>query len=247
MALSSRTYTGCCRCVGSRTQPQECASKQDKIEYEIGASMLLYIATTNAGKLRDFSYAASSRSGIEIQPLPGLASIPAPPEDEATFEGNARAKALYYSRHARQLYVLADDSGLEVTCLDGAPGVRSARYADDQRFPSAPGSTLDERNNAALLRALDSIPEPCRLGRYRCALTLACDGKVLATAEGTVEGSILTAPQGGLGFGYDPLFFLAKFNRTMAELDPADRLSVSHRGRALSVLLDRLPDFERMV
>jgi XTP/dITP diphosphohydrolase len=203
--------------------------------------MLLYVATTNPGKLRDFAFAADGHAGVEIQPLPGLTSIPAPPEDEPTFEGNARAKAIYYSRHAPRLYVLADDSGLEVTCLEGAPGVRSARYADDERFPSAPGSTPDERNNAALLRALDGIPEPCREARYRCALALACDGRVLATADGAVEGSILTAPQGDRGFGYDPLFFLAEFKQTMAELDPADRLSVSHRGRALSSLLEHLP------
>jgi XTP/dITP diphosphohydrolase len=186
--------------------------------------MVLYVATTNAGKLRDFAFAAEAHPRIQLQPLPELASIPAPPEDEPTFEGNARAKAIYYSSHAPQLYVLADDSGLEVTCL-----------------PSAPGSTLDERNNAALLRALDSIPEPCRKGRYRCALALACDGKVVATADGAVEGSVLITPQGDHGFGYDPLFFLPDFNQTMAELDPADRLSVSHRGRALSSLLEHLP------
>jgi XTP/dITP diphosphohydrolase len=211
--------------------------------------MVLYVATTNPGKLRDFAWAVemhvdmhvAGQREIEIHPMPGLASITVPPEDEPTFDGNARAKAIYYSGHAPQLYVLADDSGLEVTCLDGAPGVRSARYADDQRFPSAPGSTPDERNNAALLRALDGIPEPCRKGRYRCALALACDGKVIAAADGTVEGAILTAPQGDRGFGYDPLFFLAEFNRTMAELDPADRLAVSHRGRALRSLLEHLP------
>jgi XTP/dITP diphosphohydrolase len=203
--------------------------------------MVLYVATTNPGKLRDFAYAAEAHPGLQLQTLPELASIPAPPEDEPTFEGNARAKAIYYSNHAPRLYVLADDSGLEVTCLDGAPGVRSARFADDEKFPSAPGSTLDERNNAALLRALDSIPEPCRQGRYRCALALACDGKVLATSDGTVEGSILAAPQGESGFGYDPLFLLPDFNQTMAELDPTDRLSVSHRGRALRSLLDHLP------
>jgi XTP/dITP diphosphohydrolase len=203
--------------------------------------MILSVATTNPGKLRDFAYAVEGHASVQIQPLPGLASIPAPPEDEPTFAGNAREKAVYYSRHARGLYVLADDSGLEVNCLDGAPGVRSARYADDQKFPSAPGSTQDERNNAALLRALDSIPEPCRHARYRCALALARDGKVLAEADGAVEGSLLTAPQGNLGFGYDPLFFLAEFNQTMAEIDSTRRLAVSHRGRALRSLLDHLP------
>jgi XTP/dITP diphosphohydrolase len=203
--------------------------------------MILYVATTNPGKLRDFAYAVVDHAGVEIQPLPGLAAIPAPPEDEPTFAGNAREKAVYYARHAPGLYVLADDSGLEVTCLEGAPGVRSARYADDQKFPSAPGSTQDERNNAALLRALDSIPEHCRQGRYRCALALARDGKVVGEADGTVEGSILTVPLGDHGFGYDPLFWVPEFNQTMAELDPTRRLAVSHRGRALRSLLSRLP------
>jgi XTP/dITP diphosphohydrolase len=215
--------------------------------------MRIYVATSNPGKLRDFAYAANGDSTastksrfsngseqIEIHPLPGLAGIPAPPEEEPSFEANARAKAIYYSHHAPGSYVLADDSGLEVTCLDDAPGVRSARYAEDQRFPSAPGSTLDERNNAALLRALDNVPDPCRQARYRCVLALAFDGSVLTTAEGSLEGSILVAPQGEHGFGYDPLFFLPEFGRTMAELDLPERLSVSHRGRALRALLTSL-------
>jgi XTP/dITP diphosphohydrolase len=203
--------------------------------------MQIYVATTNPGKLRDFAFIAAEHAEIEIITLPGLAAIHAPQENEPTFEGNAREKALYYASHAPHLYVLADDSGLEVTCLENAPGVRSARYADDQHFPSAPGSTTDERNNAALLRSLDGIPGPCRSARYRCALALACDGRVLATSDGAVEGNILLAPQGEQGFGYDPLFFLPQFNRTMAELDPTDRMSISHRGRALRNLLNHLP------
>jgi XTP/dITP diphosphohydrolase len=207
--------------------------------------MRLYVATTNPGKLRDFAHAAEGHllagERIQIEPLPGLAEIPAPPEDEATFDANARIKAVYYSRFAPGLQVVADDSGLEVNGLDNAPGVRSARYAEDQSFPSAPASTLDERNNAALLRAMDGFPEACRKGRYRCVLALARDGEMVATAEGTLEGRILAAPRGGLGFGYDPLFFLPELDRTMAELDPATRLSLSHRGRALRNLLEHFP------
>jgi XTP/dITP diphosphohydrolase len=214
--------------------------------------MRLYAATTNPGKLRDFAHAAEGHllagganpegaGRIDIEPLPGLADIPAPPEDEPSFAENARVKALYYSQQAPGLLVLADDSGLEVTCLDNAPGVRSARYADDLKFPAAPPATLDERNNAALLRELDGVPESCRQARYHCVLALACNGEVLATAEGTVEGSILPAPRGERGFGYDPLFFLPELEQTMAELDPPARLSVSHRGRALRRLLDLWP------
>ena len=96
--------------------------------------MHLYIATTNPGKLRDFAHAASTNATLE--PLPNLNTIPAPPEDAPTFEANARTKAIYYSQHAPNLLVLADDSGLEVTCLNNAPGVRSARYADDMPSPA---------------------------------------------------------------------------------------------------------------
>jgi XTP/dITP diphosphohydrolase len=209
--------------------------------------MRLYVATTNPGKLRDFAHAAESIPEIAIQPLPNLAAIPAPPEDEPTFEANARAKALYYAAHAANLlggsYVIADDSGLEVPALNGAPGVRSARYAEDAGFPHTLASTPDERNNAALLRALDCIPDPCRHARYRCALALATAGptpRILLTAEGALEGTILQSPRGTLGFGYDPLFLIPTLNQTMAELDPATRLTYSHRARALRSLLTQI-------
>src|ERR1035438_9255036 len=108
-------------------------------------------------------------------------------------------------------------------------------------IPAAPASTLDERNNAALLRAMDGIPETCRCARYRCVLVLARDGEVVAVAEGSVEGRILTAPRGERGFGYDPLFYFPDLDKTMAELDPGIRLSRSHRGRALRSLLEHFP------
>jgi XTP/dITP diphosphohydrolase len=206
--------------------------------------MRFYAATTNPGKLRDFAYAAEGQppggGAVLIEPLAGLGGIPAPAEDEATFEGNAREKAIYYSRYAPGELVIADDSGLEVRCLDGAPGVRSARYAEDLGFPHPLASTVDERNNAALLRALDGVPENCRQARYRCVLALARDGEILMTADGTVEGRILIAPQGVGGFGYDPLFLLPEYGQTMAEVDPAVRIEVSHRGRALRSLLKRI-------
>jgi XTP/dITP diphosphohydrolase len=201
--------------------------------------MFLYAATTNPGKLRDFAHAAVSSPSIRIEPLPGLNTIPAPPEDEPTFEANARLKAIYYSLRAPNLLVLADDSGLEVAALDNAPGVRSARFAADLAIPAA-SDTPDNRNNAALLAALAAVPESRRQARYRCSLALARNGEVLLTADGTVEGLILTAPRGTGGFGYDPLFFLPHLNRTMSELPPADRLALNHRGRALTALLSSL-------
>ena len=198
--------------------------------------MNLYIATSNPGKLRDFAVAASQH--ITLTPLPGIKEIPAPAEDEPTFEGNARLKAICYSRHAPGEIVIADDSGLEVDALNGAPGVRSARYADDQHF-DGPGTT-DERNNLCLLQALSKISVQNRTARYHCVLAAARDGKILCTGDGTVEGEILSAPQGDNGFGYDPLFYLPNQHKTMAELDIQTKLSFSHRGRAFTALLDEL-------
>ena len=203
--------------------------------------MRFYTATSNPGKLRDFAAAAEAwRGAFTFEPLPGLASIVPPPEDEPTFEANARAKAVYYTQHAAGEPVIADDSGLEVVCLNGAPGVRSARYAEDRRFPHPAAATLDERNNAALLRALDGVPETCRQASYRCVLALARDGQVLRVAEGQLNGQILSAPRGGGGFGYDPLFLLPEYGVTMAEADIGIRLRSSHRVRALENLLRQL-------
>lgn len=207
--------------------------------------MRLYAATSNPGKLRDFAYAADGHllGGIpvQIEPLAGLAGMAAPPEDEPTFAANACAKAVYYSRLAPGLLVLADDSGLEVDALGGQPGIRSARFADDSGYDLHSGAEIDERNNALLVSLMGQRPLEPHSARYRCVLALARDAEVLATADGAVEGQILTVPRGEGGFGYDPLFYLPELGRTMAELDPATRLSLSHRGRALRSLLERLP------
>ncbi|MCU1323698.1 MAG: Nucleoside-triphosphatase [Acidobacteriaceae bacterium] len=206
--------------------------------------MTLYVATSNPGKLRDFATAASgSNQGatqIQILPLPGLSAIPAPAEDQPSFSENAILKARFYSRRAPGQIVLADDSGLEVDALAGAPGMRSARYADDLSFPELPSQSLDTRNNLCLLEALSNTAEEERSARYHCVLAAARDGEVLYTADGTVEGRILLAPQGTDGFGYDPLFYLPEHGCTMAQLDSATRLGLSHRGRALAALLRKL-------
>ncbi len=200
--------------------------------------MTVYIATTNAGKLRDFALAAGD--GVEVVPLPGLEGMAAPAEDEATFEGNARVKAEAYSRAATGVLVLADDSGLEVDALGGAPGVRSARFAEDRGFRTNRPLPVDQRNNLCLLDALAATREAQRGARYRCVLALARDGEVLATAEGSVEGEILAVPRGTSGFGYDPLFLLPDEGRTMAELGMEERQGFSHRGRAWREMLGRL-------
>jgi len=168
--------------------------------------------------------------------MPGLNKILAPPEDEQTFEDNARVKAAYYSRFAPGEWVIADDSGLEVDALDGAPGVLSARYAESLGFDGR--ETVDQRNNGALLRAMDGVAEERRWARYRCVLALAKDGVIVRVAQGTLEGKVLREPRGSGGFGYDPLFLLPDFGVTMAEVGPEMRLQASHRGRALRRLLE---------
>ena len=204
--------------------------------------MHLYLATTNAGKLRDFINALTPQQdqGVTLTPLPNLDILPAPDETAETFLGNASLKAIAYSLAAPGLLVLADDSGLEVDALSGAPGVRSARYADDSLFTSNRPLPADLRNNLCLLDALASARAP-RLARYQCALALARDGHILATASGSVEGEILTAERGNGGFGYDPLFLLSDEGLTMAEISPELRRTYSHRARALATLLASLP------
>ncbi len=198
----------------------------------------LYVASSNAGKLRDFRVAAAAHK-VAVLPLPGLERIEAPPEDAPTFEGNAVEKAIYYSRFLHGEMVLADDSGLEVDALQGAPGVRSARYAADAGFREA--DLTDANNNLFLLRQLTGIPEQARGARYRCALAAAQDGRSLLTTFGNVEGRIVSAPRGSRGFGYDPLFYVPSLDRTMAEIDDQTRWAHSHRGNAFRALLELSP------
>jgi XTP/dITP diphosphohydrolase len=202
-------------------------------------ALRLYAATTSAGKLRDFRTAAQTHS-IDIDPLPHLADVAAPEENGLTFAENATLKAVYYSQLAPGELIIADDSGLEVDALHGAPAVRSARYADDHNFAGPPNTSTDERNNLYLLQSLSKIPNPNPTARYHCVLAAARNGKILATGDGTVEGEILTTPRGTHGFGYDPLFYLTEQNKTMAELDIQTKLTFSHRGRAFAALLHAL-------
>jgi len=204
-------------------------------------ALRLYAATTSQGKLRDFRTAAAAHA-LTIEPLPGIETILAPEEDGLTFADNAKLKAVYYSRFAPGEWVLADDSGLEVDGLHGAPGVRSARYAADAGIVDSPDANdnADVWNNLLLLRRLAGAPEEMRAARYRCVLAAARDGVVMHTAEGAVEGLILDAPRGTGGFGYDPLFYLPTLDKTMAEIDLETKLSLSHRGRAIAALLPML-------
>lgn len=206
-------------------------------------TLLLHVATTNPGKLRDFEVAAKPHAGdVQFAPLPGMERIDPPAEDGGTFEENARIKAIEYSRHAPGTIVLADDSGLEVDALHGAPGVRSARYAADARFATEPYGRADDdtRNNALLMENMREVQSMRRTARYRCVLAAARDGECIAVAHGTVEGTILESPRGSGGFGYDPLFYVPELHQTMAEIGLEEKYKISHRGHALRRLLTQL-------
>jgi XTP/dITP diphosphohydrolase len=200
----------------------------------------ILIATSNAGKLRDFAGAAA-RFGVEICGIPNFSSLPAVVEDGLTFEANARKKAEAYSRYVPGEIVVADDSGLEIDALNGAPGVHSARYAapdlQNKEPHEADANTDDEANNARVLRELKEIPPEKRAGGFVCVLAAARDGETLATFRGTAEGIILDAPRGTNGFGYDPLFYFPSIGKTFAELSAEEKSRYSHRGAAFRDLL----------
>jgi XTP/dITP diphosphohydrolase len=192
--------------------------------------MTVRCATGNPGKLAEFRMAAAAlgHPEIEILPLDGLKSLPACEEDGETFEENAIKKALHYSAYCDE-FLFADDSGLVVDALGGAPGVRSARFSPEG---------TDEANNRLLLERLAGSAD--RRARFVCVIALARQGRILATFRGEAEGVILHEPAGTQGFGYDPLFLYPPLGRTFAELDAETKMQVSHRGAALRQLFDYL-------
>jgi XTP/dITP diphosphohydrolase len=199
--------------------------------------MKLLVATSNPHKLEEIA-AVLTPLGVEMIGLSDLegALPPEPVEDGDTFEANARIKAIAYAS-ATGRPCLADDSGLEVDALDGAPGVHSARYAGI-------GDTRDERdaaNNRKLLAALEGVPDDQRNARFVCAMCLAePDGSVRLETRGTFEGRIGHAPRGSNGFGYDPLLVLPDTDGTSAELSPQAKNARSHRGVATRAIAEQL-------
>lgn len=191
----------------------------------------LFACSSNPGKLREFVFTAehSLTRGFSIAPLPGLAEIAAPEEDGVTYEANAELKAVYYSQFTPEL-VFADDSGLEVSALSGAPGVHSARFAGLH--------ATGVENNALLLAKLAGTTQ--RGARFVTAISLARHGRVLHTAIGTAEGEILSSPRGSLGFGYDALFLHVPTGCTFAEMEEDEKFAVSARGNAFRQLLSWL-------
>lgn len=179
--------------------------------------MKLYLATSNAGKVREFLGA-----GLDVDLLPGLSGIPIPAEEGLSFEENAIAKGLYYSRFS-EAGVIAEDSGLEVEALGGAPGIYSARWAGD-----------DAANNARLVEEL--LGQSNRRARYVCVIALVQGGEAVGSFRGTVEGEILEVPRGQGGFGYDPYFYYPPFGQSFAEISKERKAEVSHRGAAIRQL-----------
>jgi XTP/dITP diphosphohydrolase len=187
----------------------------------------LLIATSNPGKVREFREMLGG-AGFEFGDLSDHPNFVPVEETGATFLENASLKAGGYA-HQFKTWALADDSGLEVDALDGKPGVHSARWAELNDAGRG-----DADNNALLLRQLEKVPDERRSARFVCVLALADpDGRIILTARDTVEGRILRSPRGDNGFGYDPLFFIDATGQTTAELSPAQKHAISHRGKAL--------------
>lgn len=200
----------------------------------------IYLATSNPGKVRDFQ-AAAANLGIEVETLPGFQTLPLAVEDGATFEENARIKAEHYSRMAPGVLVVADDSGLAVDALHGAPGVYSARYAAVvQSGVESQSNSDDAQNNQTLIAQLEGLPPANRSGKFVCVIAVARDGATLHTFGGEVRGELLTAPRGHYGFGYDPLFYFPQLGKTFAEIPPQEKAHYSHRGKAFRQLLEWL-------
>jgi len=196
----------------------------------------LLIATSNAGKIKEIAHEIDLAGLHDAVKVIGLKDLPtAPPqavEDRPTFIGNASKKALHYAQQSGVL-TLADDSGLCVDALKGAPGVISARYAGIE----GGGHAADAANNAKVLQELENVPDDQRQAKFVCAMALASPQAVLSVMVDDVHGMMLRAPRGENGFGYDPLFYFPEFKKTTAELDMATKSRISHRGKALRRML----------
>jgi XTP/dITP diphosphohydrolase len=192
-------------------------------------SEVILVATTNPGKVRELR--ALLGDGVQWKSLADFPDVEEVKEDGATFAENAREKAFGYAR-ATGLWTLADDSGLVVDALGGAPGVNSARFSGD-RAKGVDRHVIDRRNWEKLLSLLKGVPSEKRTARFVCCLCLASPDEVLIETQGTVEGLITAEPAGAGGFGYDPVFLVPQFGRTVAQLGDDEKNALSHRGNAM--------------
>jgi XTP/dITP diphosphohydrolase len=195
----------------------------------------LVVATTNRGKLKEIEQLLDGEP-VELVTPADLRDIAPPEETGRSFAENARLKALYYARHTGELTV-AEDSGLEIDALDGAPGIESARFGGaDSTYPE---------KFALIYDALRRRKTAGSTARFVCALALAQNGQIVFETRGTVEGEIAPEPRGSGGFGYDPIFFYPPFGCTLAEATAEQKASVSHRGQAFRKLRTYLTDVQR--
>lgn len=199
-------------------------------------TMQLLVGTRSPGKTREILELFQSLPFTLVVPADlGLEPLPEEDDLESTdsFHENAVLKARYFAKRSGGLATVAEDSGLEVDALDGAPGPRSARWSGVR------GPGTDEANNRLLVERLKGVPEAARTARYRCvAVFLAAPGASPKWVEAVTEGRILRAPRGTGGFGYDPLFYSTELGMTFAEASPAAKQRVSHRGRAFRALIE---------
>jgi XTP/dITP diphosphohydrolase len=226
----------------------------------LGKVKKILVATTNPGKLAEIS--AMLDLDIQWLSLSDFPNINEVKEDGLTFAENARKKATGYAK-ATGLWTIADDSGLVIDALGGAPGIKSARFAGaadrdstfvtcasayvarfyERRVTSDERRTTDHKNMAKVLKLLESVPRENRTARFVCCLCLASPEKILIETEGTLEGVIAERETGENGFGYDPIFFVPHLNKTVAQLTRKEKNAISHRGNAirkLKPLLDKL-------
>jgi len=200
----------------------------------MAADLEIVLATTNQGKLAELRNMLQPRE-VTVRGLDEFADNPPAPEDGATFADNARQKARHYSQALNRL-VLADDSGLQVTALDGAPGIYSARFAP---LDTTDRAEQDRANNQKLLQLLTDVPLNNRQARFCCCLCLHSPNEVIVEVEGFLEGMILDQPQGSNGFGYDPIFYVPDKQKTVAQMTTNEKNAISHRGQALQKLLQQ--------
>ena len=201
----------------------------------------MVLASRNPGKLREIRLALGAMP-VRLVGLAEFGQIPEAAETGRTFAENARGKALYYAK-ATGRWCLAEDSGLVVDALGGAPGVLSARFAAGRGRAGADRDAIDAANNERLLAELADVPDEKRTARFICHLALGDSRRILIETAGEVEGRILRAPRGENGFGYDPLFFLPELGRTTAELSADQKNRISHRGKAVRRFAELLGEF----
>lgn len=197
--------------------------------------MKLVLASNNKGKIRELSEMLASYN-IEVLSLNDFPQVGDIEEDGQTFKENAVKKATV-TAGLTGLAALADDSGLEVDYLDGAPGVYSARFAGTEKS--------DRANNEKLLKLLAGLPPDKRAARFQCVIAIARPGGLVHTVQGTCEGVIAGEPRGDMGFGYDPLFYLPEYDKTFAEIDLPLKNKISHRGKALAKALEYLSELSK--